>query len=226
MSNRKSVVFVLTSHDDLDGKGTPTGTWLEELAASYYPFEEAGWDITIASPKGGKAPIDPASLEEPWLTETGKRFQDDATAMGLVNKSRTLDDVAAQDFDALYMVGGAGTAWDFPDNPALGGLLAKTAMGGVVGGVCHGVCGLLNPIDGKPLAEGRALTCISDKEEELTGFDKLVPLLPETTLREAGATVTVAGPLEPHVVEDGNIVTGQNPASAGGVAEAMLGLSG
>jgi len=226
MSNKKRVLFVLTSHDDLDGKGTPTGTWLEELAASYYPFAEAGWDITIASVKGGNAPIDPASLQDPWLTETGKRFQKDEVATGLVNESRTLADLSGENFDALYMVGGAGTAWDFPNNPALGGLLVKTAKGGVIGGVCHGVCGLLNPVDGKAIAVDKNLTCISDKEEELTGFDKLVPLLPETTLREAGATVTVAGPLEPHVVEDGNIVTGQNPASAGGVAEAMLRMFG
>lgn len=226
MSDPKRVLFVLTSHKDLDRNGTPTGTWLEELAASYYPFEEAGWDITIASVKGGDAPIDPASLEEPWLTDTGKRFQADATAMGRVKESRKLADVAADDFDAVYMVGGAGTAWDFPDNPVLGRVLATTAQSGVIGGVCHGVCGLLNPVDGKALAVGRKLTCISDKEEEITGFDKLVPLLPETALKQAGSIVTVADPFEAHVVADGNVVTGQNPASAGGVAEAMLGSVG
>ncbi len=222
MSETERVLFVLTSHNDLDGTGTPTGTWLEELAASYYPFEEAGWEITIASPKGGNAPIDPASLEEPWLTDTGKRFQADEAAMARVGATHILADVVTDDFDAVYMVGGAGTAWDFPDNPTLGGLLAKTAGSGVIGGVCHGVCGLLNAVDGQPIAVGKKLTCISDKEEEMTGFDKLVPFLPETTLNKAGATVTVADPFEAHVVEDGNIVTGQNPASASGVAKTMI----
>lgn len=222
MSDTKRLLFVLTSHSDLDGNGALTGTWLEELAASYYAFESAGWDITVASVKGGKAPIDPASLGEPWLTPTGTQFLEDDTAQARVNNTRSLSAVAGEDYDAVYLVGGAGTAWDFPNNPPLGELLARTGAGGVIGGVCHGVCGLLNEVNGQPLAVGKNMTCISDKEEELTGFDKLVPLLPESTLRGAGASVSVAGPLEVHVVEDGNIVTGQNPPSAFGVAEAML----
>lgn len=219
----KHVLFVLTSHDDLAGTGAKTGTWLEELAASYYVLADAGHKVTIASVKGGDAPLDPASFEDPWVTDTGKRFLADNAAMAAVRASLAIAAVKPADYDAVYMIGGAGTAWDFPNNATLGNLLAGVqGKGGVIAAVCHGVLGLLNDNGGKILAAGRHITCISDKEDEMAGYDKLVPMLPESTFRAAGAQVTVGAPFEAHVIVDGTIVTGQNPASAGVVSRAIL----
>lgn len=218
----KRVLFALTSQSDMGG-GAKTGSWLEELAASYYTLVDKGVAVDLASVNGGDAPIDPASLEEPWITDNGRRFLKDDAAMAKLRNSLKLSDVKAADYDAVYMIGGAGTAWDFPDNAALGAIMADIdGRGGVVAGVCHGVCGFLNKRDGKAFGAGRKLTAISDREDEMAGFDKLVPLLPERTLRAAGAEVVCGAPFEAHVVVDGNYVTGQNPASAAGVAEAIL----
>lgn len=218
----KRVLFVLTSHDDLGG-GAKTGTWLEELAASYYTLTEGGFRVDLASIRGGDAPIDPASLEDPWLTDTGRRFMDDQEAMAKVKKSLRLADVTASDYDAVYMIGGAGTAWDFPDNDTLAEIIETVEKrNGVIAGVCHGVSGFLNKSNGKAIGAGRKLTCISDREDEMAGYDKLVPLLPESSLKGVGAQVLVGDPFAAHVVVDGNYVTGQNPASAAGVAEAIL----
>lgn len=218
----KRVLFVLTSHDDLGG-GAKTGSWLEELAASYYTLTKGGFRVVLASVKGGDAPIDPASLEDPWITDSGRRFLDDGQAMGKVKQSLRLADVTATDYDAVYLIGGAGTAWDFPDNDTLAEILATVeGRKGVIAGVCHGVSGLLNKANGKAIGAGRNVTCISDREDEMAGYDKLVPLLPESSLKGAGANVLVGDPFAAHVVVDGNFVTGQNPASAAGVAEAIL----
>jgi putative intracellular protease/amidase len=224
MTQRKRVLLVLTSHDDLAGTGNRTGTWLEELAASYYPLVEAGFDVTLASVKGGEAPLDPASFDEPWITDTGRRFLADEAAMAKVKNTPALKDVAATAFDAVYMIGGAGTAWDFPNNKPLGDILTATASrGAVVAGVCHGVLGFVNGANGKAMGAGRKLTCISDQEDNMAGYDKLVPMLPESTFKKLGATVTLAAePFGAHVVVDGNMITGQNPASAPGVAKAIV----
>lgn len=224
MTKQKRVLLVLTSHDDLAGTGNKTGTWLEELAASYYPLVDAGMKVTLASVKGGNAPLDPASFEDPWITDTGRKFLADSAAMAKVQNTPSLHDVANDVFDAVYMIGGAGTAWDFPNNPALENILSATAArNAVVAGVCHGVLGFTNVSGGKPLGAGRKLTCISDQEDNLAGYDKLVPMLPESTFKKLGATVTLASdPFAAHVVVDGNMITGQNPASAPGVAKAIV----
>ena len=221
----KKVLMVVSSYATMEANGAPTGAWLEELAASYYVFVDAGCDVSIASPRGGAAPLDPLSLEAPWLTAAGERFRADPIATSRLANTTRLADAGGQTFDAIYCVGGAATAWDCPGDAHLGAIVQKLhASGRPVAGVCHGVLGLTaaRTADDAPIVSGRAVTGISNAEETLTGFDKLVPVLPETRLRELGARYSCAAPLAEHVVVDGHVLTGQNPASAGPLARAVL----
>lgn len=219
-----NILMVVSSHAHMPN-GNATGVWLEELAASYYVFVDAGCNVELASPLGGPAPLDPLSLGEPWLTAAGRRFQEDQIASAKLAGTGTLDDIEPMRFDAMYLVGGAATAWDFPRNPRLTSLVsALFSHRRPVAGVCHGVLGLTDASDtaGTPIVAGRNVTGISNAEEVLTGFDKLVPVLPETRLTTLGARYTCAAPLEAHVVVDGNLLTGQNPASAAPLARAVM----
>lgn len=221
----KRILMVVTSHDTLGESGAPTGIWLEELAASYYVFADAGADITIAAPRAGIAPLDPASLEVPWLTESGQRFLKDAAAMARLAGCSSLAALRPLDFDAAYLVGGAGTAWDFPGDAALAAVVEGLWRAGrPVSGVCHGVLGLTAACDkdDRSIIAGRAVTGISNAEEAMTGYDKLVPVLPESRLRDLGGRYSCAAPLAAHVVRDGLLLTGQNPASAGPLAQAVV----
>jgi len=219
------ILMVVTSHDALGDTGQKTGLWLEELAASYYVLTDRGCDVTLVSPRGGAAPIDPASGQAPWLTPTGERFLADTAAMDKLKITRSIESVDPMQFDALYLVGGAGTAWDFPSNEGLA--TAASVLYGIgrpIAGVCHGVLGLTEARDstGRSIFMGRAATAISNAEEAMVGYDKIVPVLPETRLRALGARYSAAKPLDEHVVSDGNVLTGQNPASAGPLAWALL----
>jgi len=219
-----AILMVVTSHAKLPNDA-PTGLWLEELAASYCVFADAGCSVVLASPQGGAAPVDPLSLGEPWLTADGRRFRADATAMALLGNTRRLDELDPREWHAIYLVGGAATAWDYPGDPRLSAVVsALFASGKPVAGVCHGVLGLTGARDstGEPIVARRAVTGISNAEETLTGFDKIVPVLPESRLRELGARYSCAAPFECHVVTHENLLTGQNPASAGPLARAVL----
>lgn len=222
----RKIVFVLTSHAELGATGARTGTWLEELAAAWYELADADQEVSLASIAGGEAPLDPASLEAPWLTEAGTRFLQDPAASAALAATPRLADLDPSRFDAVYFVGGAGAAWDFPVDPAVKAVAeAIDRRGGFVSGVCHGVLGLTSAVraDGQPLVAGRRVTVISNVEEELTTFDKVVPALPEDRLVALGGLYAKAAePFGGHVEVDGNIVTGQNPASAPLVARALL----
>lgn len=219
----KPVLFVLTSRRDLQPSGVKTGSWLEELASSYYVLVDAGHDVTIASIDGGDAPIDPASLDAPWITDAGQRFLADGVATGKLQGSVKLATLDPGKFEAVYFIGGAGTVYDFPDCIEVVSVLRSLdGRGKPIAAVCHGVASLLNRIDGKIFASGRRVTGISDAEDVAAGYDKLLPFMPETPLRAGGAEYSAAGLFEPHVVEDNNLVTGQNPASAPLVARALL----
>jgi putative intracellular protease/amidase len=224
----RRVLMVVSSQSVMNSgaaAGSPTGLWLEELAASYFVFVDAGCDVTIASPKGGAAPVDALSLQEPWLTASGSRFNENALATRRLRESVPLSGVDAEGFDAIYLVGGAATAWDFPNNAPLAQVIASLfRRGSPVAGVCHGVLGLTGARDvaGMPIVAGRAVTGISNAEETLTGFDKLVPVLPESRLVDLGAKYSCAAPFSAFVACDGNLLTGQNPASAGPLAQAVL----
>lgn len=220
------ILFVLTSQAELGGTGLKTGTWLEELASAWYLLADDGQRLMLASIAGGAAPLDPASLEAPWLTDAGTRFLDDPAASAALAATPRLADLDPSGFDAVYFVGGAGAAWDFPVDPAVKATIETIdRKGGLVSAVCHGVLALAGAtaVDGRPLVAGRRVTAISNVEEELTTFDKVVPVLPETRLVELGGVYAKAAePFGGHVEVDGNIVTGQNPASAPLVAAALL----
>lgn len=221
------VLMIVTSHDMLGTTGARTGTWLEELATPYFTFIDAGYEVSIASPRGGYAPIDPASCESPWISANGVRFLSDAEARSKLDNSLPLDPaVGAVGFpDAAFIVGGTGTLWDFPDSQPLGRLLWKmAAFERPVAAICHGVAALLAARDnqGRSIANGRRVTCFSNAEERQLEFHAIVPFLVETALTEAGADVSVAPPFEPHVVVDGLLLTGQNPASAAPLARALV----
>mgnify|MGYP003145031911 CR=1 FL=1 len=222
----KSILMMVTSNDRLGENGGATGSWLEELAAAYYVFVDAGHKIGFASTRAGVVPIDPASLEDPWVTEAGRRFLEDESVQTQLGEAQAIEAVDPSNYDAIYMVGGAGTAWDFPDNTALASVVeAIDRNNGIVSAVCHGVLGLAgaNDSSGEALVKGRQVTGVSNNEEVLTEFDKIVPLLPEDKLGALGGVYTAADePFGCHVVRDRNLITGQNPASAGPLAQAVL----
>lgn len=221
----KKFLFVMSSHDQLGTTGNKTGSWLEELASPYWRFVDAGYNVTIASPKGGVAPIDPVSIEDTWISEAGRRFRSDAGAMAAVANSLPLDTIDADEFAGLFLVGGSATTWDFPHNPALRKIVETYfPQNKVIAAVCHGVIGLVQAVDqhGEPLVKNRNVTSISNAEDVMMGLDKVVPVLPEEMLRKLRGIYTAAAPLAAHVVVDPPLFTGQNPASADPLAVAVL----
>lgn len=221
----KRILMVVSSHERLGESDTPTGAWLEELAAAYWEFVDAGCAVDVASPRGGRAPLDPLSLAAPWLTASGSRFLADPTAMSKVERSLATHAADAEDYAAIYLVGGVATAWDFPADAGIRALVERLhATRRPVAGVCHGVLGLTSARDaeGRPIVAGRAVTGVSNAEEVATGFDRIVPVFPENRLSELGGRYSCAAPFECHVQADGNVLTGQNPASAGPLARAVL----
>jgi len=225
---KKQALLVVTSNAQLGNTGGATGSWLEELASIYYGLKDAGVEVVIASPKGGKAPLDSASLEEPWITVTGKRFLADTTAMAQLSRSVPLNSVVPDEVDAVVVIGGAGAAWDLPPDPVLAQIIEKLNRSKrIVSGVCHGVLGLIGAKapDGRLLVAERAITGVSCEEERMIGYDKIVPMIPEQRLTELGARYSCAAQaFGAHVVQDGNIVTGQNPASAPPLAQKLASM--
>jgi putative intracellular protease/amidase len=219
------IVLILTSHDQLGSTGNKTGSWLEELAQPYFAFKKAGCAVSLASIKGGPAPIDPMSLGEGWISPVGQDFMKDAEAQAAVKNTSAIGTLSAADFDACLIVGGVGGAWDFPNNADLraflDGLAAKSA---VMGAVCHGAVAFadVKMPDGLLMVRGRNVTSVSNAEEVAVGFDKIVPDLPEEALKRACGFYSAAAPFAPHVVQAEFVFTGQNPASALPLAEAML----
>lgn len=219
----KRILFVLTSHDSIGDSGQKTGVWLEELAATYYVLEDGGFNITLASVSGGAVPVDPLSCSDDWLTEYGKRFLDDANAQQKLRQSLSLSAIDAKAFDAIYFVGGAGAAWDYFGNVEIERLLAAALEKGFpIAAICNGAFALGNKVNDKVIVFEKRVTCVSNLEEEAVGLDKWAPRLPETTLRELGASVEVAEPFTCNVIVDGQFVTGQNPQSALKLGEKLL----
>lgn len=221
----KTILFVLTGHGALGDTGANTGVWLEELATPYQLLTGAGFDILFATPGGVGAPLDPASLEEPWLRPAGHWFLDQKDAVAQLETPLDIADVDAARLDAIFLVGGTGTLWDFPSCAPLGALVtALDEQEKPLAAICHGVVGLMTAATpgGAPLVAGRSLTCFSNAEESMLEYDKLVPLLAETELVRQGAIYDSAAPFEPKVIEDGRLITGQNPASAEPLARALI----
>lgn len=200
--------------------------WFEELTTLYYVFADAGADVDIASIAGGKVSVDPNSL----LAEGGNpasvdRFLKDEAAMRKIEASKSLADISAGDYAAIFLPGGHGTMWDMPDNEALAVLISTAwASGKVVAAVCHGPAGLVHAedADGKPLVAERKVSAFTNEEEAAAGLTQVVPFLLETRIRELGALYQSGPAFQPHAIRDGKLVTGQNPASSEKVAELVL----
>lgn len=203
----------------------PTGVWLEELAVPYAKFQESGYDVTLASIKGGPVPLDAGSLADNFMNDTCRAFLHDGKSMGALSHSVPVADLNADDLDAIFMSGGHGTVADFIDAPGLRVLIeAMYAKGKVVASVCHGPLCLVQckGTDGEPLVKGKAVTGFTDSEEAAVGLDKVVPFLLESRLKELGGNFERADDWNPKCVADGNLITGQNPASSAAVAEAVV----
>lgn len=220
-----SILVLLTSHDRLGDTGEKTGFWLEEFAAPYYVFKDAGAKVTLSSPKGGQAPIDPKSAMAEWQTEATHRLNDDREAMLALKATRRLSDVFADDYDALFVPGGHGPMWDYPDDHDLARLVAAFDQAGKpIGAVCHGPAALVSAHagGGAPLLKGRRATGFTNTEEEAVGLTKVVPFLLEDRMRALGSAFLRGPDFAPYVVRDQNLVTGQNPASSAPAAEVIL----
>ena len=221
------ILMVLTSHDQLGNTGKKTGFWLEEFAAPYYILKDAGAAITLASPKGGQPPLDPKSDLPENLTELTKRFRADKAAQAELANTKKLSDVSADDYDAVFYPGGHGPMWDMPDNTTSIALIeAFVKAGKPVGAVCHAPAALVNVrgVDGEYLVKGKRVTGFTNAEEEAVGLSKVVPFLLEDRLKERGGLYSKGADWAPYVQVDGKLVTGQNPASSGPAAEALLKL--
>ncbi|MGX4641944.1 type 1 glutamine amidotransferase domain-containing protein [Massilia sp. SYSU DXS3249] len=221
------ILMVLTSHDRLGDTGKKTGFWLEEFAAPYYVFKDAGADIVLASPKGGQPPLDPKSDEPDAQTEATRRFREDPAAQQALANTVPLSGMQAEQFDAVFYPGGHGPLWDLAeDADSIRLIEAMATAGKPVAAVCHapGVLGRVKGPDGAPLVKGKRVTGFTNTEEEAVGLTQVVPFLVEDMLVKNGGQYSKAGDWEPYVLTDGLLVTGQNPASSEPGAHALLAL--
>jgi putative intracellular protease/amidase len=221
----KKVLVVLTSHDKLGDTGEKTGFWLEELAAPYYVFLDAGAELTLASPKGGQPPLDPKSNTLDFQTEDTKRFEADEAANSALANTTKLADVNPSDYDAVFYPGGHGPMWDLVnDAQSIRLIEAFWASGKVVSAVCHAPIALTNTKDanGEYIVKGRKVTGFTNTEEDAVGLTDVVPQLVEDTLIERGGLFSKIEDWASYAQKDGNLVTGQNPASSTAVAKLVL----
>jgi len=221
------ILMVLTSHDQMGDTDNKTGFWLEEFAAPYYVFKDAGANITLASPKGGQPPIDPTSDSEDAQTDDTRRFKDDADAQADLATTQKLSDVTADGFDAIFYPGGHGPLWDLADNADSKRLIeAFAAADRPIGAVCHAPAAFRHTqgTDGKPLVSGRRVTGFTNSEEEGVGLTDIVPFLVEDMLKANGGKYEKGEDWTSFVVRDGKLVTGQNPASSAEAAREVLAL--
>lgn len=219
------VLIVLTSHDRLGDTGQHTGFWLEEFAAPYFVLRDAGAELTLASPKGGQPPLDPKSDEPDAQTEATRRFKEDAEAQRALANTVLLAEVAAEDFDAVFFPGGHGPLWDLvQDRHCIELIEAFARAGKPVAAVCHAPAVLTEARgpEGEPLIKGRKVTGFTNAEEAAVELTEVVPFLLEDRLKERGGDYSKGPDWSSHVVVDGKLVTGQNPASSEAAAEALL----
>lgn len=219
------ILMILTSHATLGSTGKPTGFWLEEFAAPYYAFFDAGAQITLASPLGGQPPLDPKSEEPDAQTEATERFRKDSQAQAALASTTRLAEVSAEAFDAVFFPGGHGPLWDLAENGYVMSLIRDFVKADkIVSAVCHapGVFRHIKAADGGYLVKDKNVTGFSNAEENAVGLTDVVPFLVEDMLRDHGAKYSSSDDWQPHVVVDGKLVTGQNPASSVGVADAVI----
>ncbi|MEX3628564.1 MAG: type 1 glutamine amidotransferase domain-containing protein [Burkholderia sp.] len=219
------ILMVLTSHDQLGDTGRKTGFWLEELAAPYYVFKDAGAEIVLASPQGGQPPLDPKSNEPGFQTEATHRFEADAEATAALADTVRLGSVTHEDFDAVFYPGGHGPLWDLAEDRDSIALIESTfAAHKPLALVCHapGVLRHAQGEDGKPLVNGRKVTGFTNSEEEAVQLTEIVPFLVEDELKRKGGDYSKGADWQSYVVSDGLLITGQNPASSEQAAKVVL----
>ena len=220
-----NIAVILTSHDQMGTTGKKTGFWLDELASPYYALKEAGATLTLASPQGGLSPIEPISQDATAQTEATTRFNQDADAQKDLANTVKIDTLAAADFDAVYYVGGHGPVWDIADHVTSTAFLEAMHMADKpVAVLCHGPAALRHAKDshGKPLVQGKEVTCFTNSEEEALGLTGTMPFLLEDMLKEQGGNFSKAADFEPYVVVSGNLISGQNPASTQLITQELL----
>ncbi|KEX90473.1 type 1 glutamine amidotransferase domain-containing protein [Pseudomonas umsongensis] len=219
------ILMVLTSHDQLGNTGKKTGFWLEEFAAPYYVFKDAGAQLTLASPKGGQPPLDPKSDEPDAQTDATRRFRQDPAAQSALASTVMLGTVKAGDYDAIFYPGGHGPLWDLAeDRDSIALIEAFYNAGKPVAAVCHapGVLRHAKDADGQPLVKGKKVTGFTNSEEEAVQLTKVVPFLVEDELKAKGGIFSKGPDWASYVLTDGLLLTGQNPASSQAAAEALL----
>jgi putative intracellular protease/amidase len=219
------VLMVITSHDQLGSTGRKTGFWLEEVAAPYYVFKDAGVDITLASPKGGRPPLDPKSNEPAFRTELTLRFEGDAAAQAQLDKTVRLDSVSQEEFDSVFYPGGHGPMWDLAeDENSIKLIESFLAAGKPIAIVCHSTGALRHVMapGGGLVVAGKEVTGFTNGEEEEVGLTKVVPFLVEDEMLKLGAIFSKKANWGVHVVSDGLLITGQNPQSSGPAAKSLI----
>lgn len=222
-----NILFVVTSHDQLGNTGHKTGFWVEEFAAPFYKFKDAGYNVTIATLKGGQAPIDPNSEVESAQTGATDRYYKDGETQNLIKDTRKLSEMKATDFDAVFYPGGHGPLWDLANDAYSAQLILDFYNDGKpVGAVCHapGVFKNVRLKNGEPLVKDKNVTGFSNSEEAAVKLIDVVPFLVEDELKKLGGHYTKGNDWDVHVVVDGLLITGQNPASSETVAEKMITL--
>jgi putative intracellular protease/amidase len=219
----KRVLMVLTSHDVMGLSGKKTGSWYDEVATPYYTFKERGFDVVLASPRGGAAPIDPASADQPYSTSNTERFEKDPIAQRALANTVMLSDVDYRGFDGVFFPGGYGPLWDLASNSLAIKIIEDTiAQDKPVAFPCHGPATLRDAKkpNGEPLVKGRKVTGFTDVEDDELDLSRHLLFSVEKMLKgNGGIFLRTEKNWQPHVVEDGALITGQNPASAGPIAE-------
>jgi len=220
------ILMVVTSHDQLGSTGRKTRLWLEEFAAPYFVFRDAGVELTLASPKGGHPPIDPKSDLPEDQTPAMTRFKQDKEAQKQLSQTLKLSDMKSEDFDTIFYVGGHGPMWDIVDNPDAIALIESFYNSGKpVAAVCHSA-GIFHRVmyQGEPLVKGKRVTGFTNGEEAAVNLTHVVPFLVEDELKRTGGIYEKAADWAPFAVVDGRVLSGQNPASSTAAAKALLGL--
>jgi putative intracellular protease/amidase len=224
--NTPTILIVVTSHSIMGDSSESTGLWLEELAAPYYVFIDAGISVTIASIQGGAVPIDPKSKKPIGENSpTVDRFLQDKAAIAATSNTIAINNLNPNIYDAVFLPGGHGTMWDLPNSASLANIISKTyAQDKAIAAVCHGVAGLIGATkaDGSPLVDGLKVNSFTNAEEDAVGLSSSVPFMLETKLRELGADFQSADNFQPFAIQSGNLITGQNPASSLLVANKIL----
>ena len=219
------ILMILTSHEDFGTSGRKTGFWMEEFAAPFYRFKEAGAEITLASPLGGQPPVDANSLGDDFQSDDTRKYANDPETQELLANTKRLEDVKADDFDAVFYPGGHGPLYDLTDNAASLALLTDFhAADKPIGAVCHGLAALIKAKSksNEPIVAGLEVTGFTDSEEAAVGATDIVPYSIEQELKNAGATYRSAEDWADFSIRDGKLVSGQNPGSSDSVARLLL----